>query len=266
MVKIFDQIQALKAQQDGIPLEQNAAQVAKIRVYKAKEKGQKAVAEANEKAQKKIAKASADNDSLAEQEMKQASDAEARTNERSRKAIDNVRSEEEKKTTAAQAEADKLAGSLMHFMNVAHEKVFANEFQAQKAVQEANAAAKSKLETAQDAQEEAKLAHKVATTKEAAAAEEMNGILKEISANPSDKAQLLELAGKAQSAKAGVIATRTAAHATAQTLADKQQELVKAQAEADHAAKSSAAEEAKIAKEGKAKAKEDEGEGSSSWW
>jgi len=250
MVKIFDKIQSLKALENGKPVAKNAAEIAKIRVYKAKESANKAATSANERAEKKIASNTRDADSLAEQEMKRATDAEARTNERSRKTIDSVRSEERKKTTAAQAEADKLAGSLMHFMNVAHEKVFSSDFDAQKAAQRESAKAKLALDNAKDDHEEATLAHKVAATKEASAAEEMSGVLNAIGKDPTDKGQLLELAGQAQAAKTKVISSRTKTQAASKALAEKAQTLAQAQMTSNAAAKKVEEENAKVVEAG----------------
>lgn len=259
MVAIFDKIEKLKTTQNGKPVAENAAAITKIRVYKAKESARKSTLNANERAEKKIAKNTRDSDALAEQAIQRASNAEQASNERNRKAIDQVKDEEGKKTAKAQAEADKLAGSLMKFMNVAHDKVFANEYNAQKAAQEESAKAKAALEKAQDDHTQAKLAHNVASTKEAAAAEKMSGVLKRISADPSDKGELIKLAGEAQAAKAEVVSSRVATQAAAQNLAEKQQVLVKAQSDSSAADKRAAEEDAKVAKEGKANAKEAEG-------
>lgn len=259
MVKIFDKIEKLKAAEDGKPVTENAAQINKIRIFKVKEAAQKSAADANERAEKKIAANTADADALAEQEMKRATDAEARTNERSRKTIDLVKTEERKKTTKAQAEADKLAGSLMHFMNVAHEKIFSGDYAAQKEAQEKARTAKSALEEAQESHNEAKLAQHLATTKEATAAEKMNGIMKQIGANPSDKGELIRLAGEAQAAKTEVIATRTAAQAASMAVSEKQEAVAKAAAASAAAAGEAAVQDAKVAQADKARSNDDLG-------
>jgi len=265
MVKIFDKINKLKAAEDGVAPAVNKEKAEKIRINDAKLRAQQAGVNAKERAEKSSAKQRKKVEAREEQAAKSNNDALAKTNELARKTIDKVRAEERKKTLAAEKQADNLKSTLLKFMQHAHDKLFSADAKSEFAADKAAKKAKAQADNASEEYKKAKLAKKLADDKEAAAANNLKGIMKEISMGSADPAKLTSLSQKAQASKSNVVAARAAAAAAAQTLAEKAQTLSIIKAKAAEKEKTAEKKDAKVAKEAKAENKVAKGQSSFFW-